>query len=144
MNSLPLQAEIESAFADVALPPDRDLFEFDSEGALDVFRARHWQDIADSELDYHASALGVMSAAGFVHYLPAFMCAALRNPSLGLSDVVIGLLTPPKDDPERPSFATRWNRLDVDQKQTVIAFLRHFEDHGAARSAASVLERHAS
>ena len=144
MNPNPLLAGIESAFANIARPPDHDLFQFGSEGALDVFRGRRWLDVADPELDHHSCALRFLSAAGFAHYLPAFMCAALRNPSSGLADAVIGMLTPPGDDPRRPSFAARWSRFDTAQKQAVIAFLRHHADDCGARSAASILEDHAS
>ena len=135
-----LIAEIETAFSDARRPSDEELFSYDDEGALDILRGRRWQDVPDDELDYHSCALATLSAHGFAYFLPAFMRAALRHPHLGFSDAVVQALTPPNDDPARPSFAARWTLLSVPQRTAAVAFLHaqqssHPFDLGPAISA---------
>src|SRR5687768_6105693 len=88
-------------------PPTGELFESDSEGADEVFRGRFWHEVSVSQLDYHASALRQFTPEAFVYYLPAFLLASLSNENLGLTDIVIDVLSPPKNDPSRPVFKRR-------------------------------------
>ncbi len=95
-----------------------------------------------SDLDRHAFALHAFSPTAFVYYLPAYMLAALENENLGLSDNLIDCLSPPKNDPLRPSFANRWLSLTPLQQQAVTGFLLHFAHRNpiAIQAAVSALE----
>jgi hypothetical protein len=137
-----LSSQIEHVFANAARPLAGNLFEGDSEGADELFRAREWHDLRSSELDYHSFALRVFSPAAFAYYLPAFMIAALENESLGLADVLIDCLSPPSNNPSRPSFARRWSCLTQQQQAAVIAFMQHFSHRNpiAIQATVSALE----
>jgi uncharacterized protein DUF6714 len=137
-------AQIRNAFTS-SNPPTAELFEGDSEGADEVFRGRRWNEISLTQLDYHSSALRQFTPEAFAYYLPAFMLAALANESLGLSDAVIDALSPPKNEPGRPSFQRRWSKLTSPQRGAAIAYLRHFEHRNpvAIQALVSSLEAHA-
>ncbi len=124
-----LLQRIEDAFPSEPRPGNHIIFASDSEGAEKIFNGCSWKDIPAEKLDYHSSILHVFSTIGFAYYLPAFMITALQHPDLGVVTALITNLTPPKFDPNRPSFADRWNLLNRVQKQCAIAFLRHFRDY---------------
>jgi hypothetical protein len=122
-----LETEIQAAFADGIRPADEELFEMDSEGALEALRDRTWTEVSPAEADYHSFALLAFAPAGFAYFLPAFLLAAVRREDLGVSDAVVDCLSPPKGNPTRPSFARRWERLSQNQKVVCVRVLRHFE-----------------
>ena len=121
-----LASEINAAFGRTAAPSAAALFETDSEGALEAFAGKQWQDIDPEVAHYHCFALTAFSPIGFAYYLPAFMLGALSMPNTGLVDATIDALSPPKNNPSRPSFMRRWERLSAVQKSAVVNFLRHF------------------
>jgi len=139
---MPLSSQIEHAFANVPLPLGCDVFESDSEGADELFRGRERHDLRGSDLDYHSFALRAFSPAAFAYYLPAFMIAALEDEGLGLADVLIDCLSPPSNNPSRPSFARRWLSLTRQQQAVVIAFMQHFSHRNpiAIQATVSALE----
>ena len=138
-----LEAEIEVVFAQSVRPDDEELFEIDSEGALEMLRGRSWREVNAADADYHSFALVAFSPRGFAYFLPAFMLAALRQESLGVSDRVIDSLSPPKGNAARPSFARRWQCLTQKQKAVAVQFLRHFQKRNplAIGAAIAALER---
>lgn len=142
-----LAAEINAAFEGSAAPSAAALFEADSEGALEAFAGKLWQDIEPDVAHYHCFALTVFSPTGFAYYLPAFMLGALRMPNTGIVDATIDSLCPPKNNPSRPSFARRWERLSALQQRAVVNFLRHFSERnpyavGAAIDALIASNKH--
>lgn len=118
--------EIRENFKGVARPNDADIFEHDAEDAEADFFGRSWSELSAHSLDYHAHALSRFSPVGFHYFLPAFMIAAVEHPELGLKDVVLASLCPPKGATSRLPFARHWALLDENQRQTAIRFLRHF------------------
>ena len=122
-----LETDIQAAWVHVPRPRDEELFETDSEGALEAMRGLSWSEIDTALVDYHYFALAAFAPQGFAYFLPAFMLAALRNENLGVADYVVDVLSPPKGNPARPSFARRWQLLTRQQKRVVVDFLRHFE-----------------
>lgn len=130
MDRIELLEAIRAAFVDTLRPSDGDMFVCDSEGAVDAFVGKTWQQLDDVKIDYHSAALGYFSATAFVYFLPAFMSAGIRNPNLGVSDQVIWRLTPPKMDVLRQSYFNRWKLFSSPQRAVIVEFVRHLETRG--------------
>jgi hypothetical protein len=101
---------------------------YDDEGINEFFGNRAWQSIADpSELRFHTSALMFFTAEAFHYFLPSFMIAGIKSPDDcgDVVDATVRSLTPPKMDPNRPSFTERWSLFSTDQRIATVGFLSH-------------------
>ena len=100
---------------------------YDDEGINDFFGGRGWREINSADLSYHSAALTFFTAEAFHYFLPSFMIAGIEFPEefSGIIDAIISNLTPPKLDPERPSFMERWKLFSPEQKQVTVDFLSY-------------------
>lgn len=80
-----LIAEITAAFQAEPYPGDASILS-DNSGSrpeclevLDAFRGHRWQAVPGEVLATQRASLSCMSKAGFKYYLPAFLCAPLRD-----------------------------------------------------------------
>jgi hypothetical protein len=96
------------------------------EGTAEYFRGRSWRDCSTKDLMRHDFALLAFTPRAFAYFLPAFLVASLDHPKRAPIDHVILVLTPPKNDPRRPSFWRRWSLLTPAQRQVVVDCLRYW------------------
>jgi hypothetical protein len=139
-----LAAEVTAAFTDTQYPvgdaisqnPEND------EGTADYFRDKSWHDIPRPDLIGQDFALVAFTPAAFAYFLPAFLIAGLESPDHGPLDSLIFALTPPKNNPKRPSYWRWWSLLSPQQRRVVIKCLRHWDSarSGALSLAATSLE----
>lgn len=110
-------------------PPSSDLFSTSrTEGAYELLGNVQWEQLSTSSLQHHSASVNFLSAEGFAYFLPAFMLAALSEPGIACS--VLSRLSPPKDDPFRPSHAAWWQLLSRQQQLAVISFIEHLQAQG--------------
>src|SRR4029450_8120721 len=106
-----LVARSTRAFETVPYPAGTSLCAvYDDEGNNEFFSNRTWQSIGPLELASHTSALSFFTAQAYHSFLPSFMIAGVKFPrDCGeLARAVAFSLTPPKMNPNRPSFISRW------------------------------------
>lgn len=127
-----LHAEIATAFRDLPYPGDAAISatDYDDEGTSRHFVGTRWQDHQFPELEHFTASLHFFTPSAFAFFLPAFLVAACENPNSGLADAVARCLSPPKNDPSRPSYALWWSCLNAVQQRAVIAVLRELEAKG--------------
>lgn len=124
-----LAIEVDKAFADARCPagdavaqaPEND------EGTAEYFRGKHWRDIDRSDLMRRRFALVAFTPVAFAHFLPAYLLACLESPDRAPLDSLLPALTPPKNNPKRPSYWAWWSLLSADQRRVVIKCLRHWD-----------------
>jgi hypothetical protein len=83
--------------------------------------------MTDEEVAGSYAAPSFLSAAGFRHFLPAYMCHALRNPDSGAAYVsgTIWHLDPSLYAPTIEEFTrSKFELFDDAQRKAVIAFLQ--------------------
>ena len=128
--------QIEAAFADAPRPPDPDLAHspgHDHDFEL-LYRYAHWRDVPDATLERQDAALAFLGAAGFHHFLPAYMSYALRHPGSAWFAVesAVNALAPGSGD-LRAFSVSKYAELDAAQRGAVLTFLetmRERDDFG--------------
>lgn len=105
MNPQALIAEITAAFHEEPYPGDENIV-YDNTGThseceeiREAFKGHRWQQVPDEVLSMENTGLSCMSEQGFKYYLPAFMCALLRDRTIvgGGIDMVILMLKLPTE-----------------------------------------------
>ena len=139
--SAPLVTTIEEAFRCAEYPGDFAIATptYDDEGTTEHFCRTHWKDHSGDNLESFTSSITFFTPEAFAFYLPAFMIAALRNPSSGIGSSLVYRLCPPKADLHRPSFLAWWARLSGPQQGTVVAFLRELQERNESVPELAVL-----
>jgi hypothetical protein len=139
-----LAIEISEAFADRQRPQTGSVSENpeNDDGTAQFFEGNSWQDLAPAHLMKHRSALSFFAPSAFAYFLPAFLKAAIETGNLDLIDAVVSAVTPPTNNPKRPSYWRWWTLLTSSQQRVVIKCLRHWDslEHGKLQSAANALE----
>jgi hypothetical protein len=143
-NARALAISISRAFADVRCPSADHISETpgNDDDTAKYFADRPWQSLTESHLMKHRSALSFFTPSAFVYFLPAFLKVALEGGNLDLIGETVTAVTPPKNNPKRPSYSRWWTLLSASQQRVVIACLRHWDslEHGKLESAAAALE----
>ena len=139
-----LAIEITEAFADRQRPPAGSLSEAptNDDGTAHFFADKSWEDLTAAHLMKHRSALSFFTPSAFAYFLPAFLNAAAETGDVDLIDAVVSAVTPPKNNPRRPSYWRWWALLTSSQQRVVIKCLRHWDslEHGNLQAAADALE----
>jgi hypothetical protein len=139
-----LASEILRAFTDRQRPPAESLSQTpgNDDGTAGFFADKSWQDLTAAHLMEHRSALSFFTPSALAYFLPAFLKAAVETGDVDLVDAVVSTVTPPKNNPKRPSYWRWWTLLTPSQQRVVIECLRHWDslEHGNLESAADALE----
>ena len=139
-----LAMEISEVFADRQRPSAGSLSEVpgNDDGTAQFFANRSWQDLTAGQLMKRRSSLSFFTPSAFTYFLPAFLKAAAETANLDLIDAVVSAVTPPKNNPKRPSYWRWWALLTPSQQRVVIKCLRHWDslEHAKLESAANALE----
>jgi hypothetical protein len=136
-------AAIEAAFADVARPADDELLhprcldDGDIQGLSGVAR---WQDLDDATIEREYAALSFLSAAGFRHFLPAYLRWVLTHEDHG--EAVIGAtlaaLDPDRYGDDLAAFQrSKYVSLTEEQRAAIAAFVRAMAGHDEIGGAAA-------
>ena len=123
-------AAIEAAFRDQERPSDADLLHprcFDDMDLEGLYPISHWTEMTDADVVGCYASLSFLSAAGFRHFLPAYMRFVLRNPESAEAVVssTIWALDPTIHEGDLADFArSKYELLADAQRRAVVAFLR--------------------
>jgi uncharacterized protein DUF6714 len=136
---LELAQKIENAFANTTYPGDNNM------GASDVDELvgqRDWRQVPLKTLLWNQTDMQTFSPQAFHFYVPAFLCAVLRNPEAeDMADSIIYELTPSSPGESIKSIAEWAFPLFSDQQKAVILeFLQMYEDLSPG-SAFNLLDR---
>ena len=130
-------AQIEEAFADAPRPSDEDLLHercMDDNDIVHLYPVEHWRDMPDDLVESEYAALAFLSPDGFRHYIPAFMCFALRRLDSGAAavDSTIWSLAPVfyEDESLNDFSVSKLSTLTDEQRVAVIAFLEAVRELG--------------
>ncbi len=138
-----LAIEVDRAFADARYPAGDAISQApeNDEGTAEYFKGKHWRDIDRSDLMRRRFALVAFTPAAFAYFLPTYLLACLESDRAPL-DSLLPALTPPKNNPKRPSYWAWWSLLSADQRRVVIKCLRHWDlaEAGSLSMAATSLE----
>jgi hypothetical protein len=127
-------AMVETAFADVPRPADDELLHEDCGDGTDLeslYPIASWREMADDVAIGSYAAPSFLSPAGFRHFLPAYLCFALRHPNSGEACVsgIIWSLDPTLVGPEVRAFGrSKFTLLDDAQRATIASFLQAMTD----------------
>ena len=83
-------ARIDAAFADAPRPANEDLLHercFDDNDIRRLYPVAHWKRLPDELIESEYAALSFLSAAGFRHFIPAYMGFALRHLDSGAAAI---------------------------------------------------------
>jgi hypothetical protein len=122
---------IAAAFDAVPRPANNDLLHpmcMDDVDILTLYDVADWRDLTGEMVEYEYAALNVLSPAGFRHFLPAYLCFALRHPESGAAviETTIRALTPTSFYDE--SFITsKFVLLNEEQCAVIVAFLEYMD-----------------
>ena len=138
-----LAIEVNKAFADVRYPLHDPIYQApeNDEGTAEYFRGRNWRDVDRSDLMRRRFALVAFTPAAFAYFLPTYLLACLESDHAPL-DSLLPALTPPKNNPKRPSYWAWWSLLSSNQRRVVIQCLRYWDraESGLLSMAATSLE----
>jgi len=119
---------------------------FDDNDLVRLYEVAHWSELPDAVVESEYAALSFLSAAGFRHFIPAYMGFALRHLDSGAAAVesTIWSLSPEiYDDPGLGEFArSKFVLLDDRQRAAATGFLetvRTLGDEYHARDAERAL-----
>ena len=139
-----LAMEVSRTFADVPRPPTDGISETpgNDDGTAEHFADRLWQELTEPHLMKHRYALSFCTPSAFAYFLPAFLKVALESGNVDLIGETITAVTPPKNNPKRPSYWRWWTLLTASQQRVIIKCLRHWDSlkHGELQPAANALE----
>lgn len=99
-----LVARITKAFEDMP-PPVGQVISVetqDDEGTTEYFLGTRWQEHTPESLQ-NFTALSFFTPEAFCYYLPAYILAAMKQPSSGIADSLIEYLCPPKKTQSVPA-----------------------------------------
>jgi hypothetical protein len=130
--SAKLVAAVKAAFADLGAPPADGISEvpWNDEGTTEFFTGKPWQGHTPEALNQHSFALLAFTPEAFHYYLPAFLIASLEAPDEAPVDSVISAISPPKDNPKRPSFWRRWSLFSPTQRRVIVECLKYWSGEG--------------
>jgi hypothetical protein len=122
MTFFPRIAEqIEAAFTNVPRPPNRDLLDpssYDDGDAQSLYTVEHWREAADADVQREWAALFFLSAAGFQHFLPAYMLWSLHHAESGAAVIETTVLS------LTPAYSLKkFAAFDDAQRAAVVSFL---------------------
>ena len=140
MQDAAFLAEIESAFPAKRLPPDAPVTAYVDEDTERQFAGTGWREHDPASIASMTHSLSFFSPPALVHFLPAYLRAALLLADSGVADALLARLRPPKGDMTRPSFLRWWALLDDSQRDVIcriVARLAAPDDHDARALAAA-------
>lgn len=126
--------QLDAAFADAPRPANEDLLHeqcFDDGDIAALYGIGHWRDVPDDIVEREYAALSFLSAAGFRHFIPAYMSWVLRHPKspAAVVDSTLWALAPSRNPPELVAFAlSKFMLLDEAQRAAIAAFLEALKD----------------
>jgi hypothetical protein len=137
-------AAIEAAFGNEKRPANDELLHPDCADDMDlehIYPIPHWRDMADEDVIAGYASLSFFSAAGFRHFIPAYMLFVLRHPESPEAVVssTIWAFDPTIYETNLRDFvASKFALLDGDQRTAIAAFLEAMSEHDpdAARARA--------
>jgi hypothetical protein len=149
-EAFPLEPRPPMTLAQAHLADDslaREITDVEWNVAADSDGDKTWRDYSDDDLLARRSALAHLEPDGFVYYLPAFLCFALRhykdewiNQAWSLSGSAVFFVT------ERsPYMLTRYERFTAAQRNSVVTFLEFIARKGQwseAQQAEKALKRY--
>jgi hypothetical protein len=133
-------ARIEFAFAHVPRPGDTELAEpgADESAVAELEAVDDWHELADGAIERSAGALTDLSAAGFRHYLPAYMRWICRHgddrPDSPVLAATFAALTPDQDE-EGAHLSGKLSLLGAEQTACIAAFFDRVAHHPGAQDA---------
>jgi uncharacterized protein DUF6714 len=138
-------ARVEAAFAGVSRPTNADLLHPDCADDMDIehlYAVTDWRALAGEEVIGGYAALAFLSAAGFRHFVPAYLLWVLADPESGeavVDSTVWAFHAEMYPESLRPFVRSKWALLDPAQRDAVAVFLEamtpHHADAGAALAA---------
>jgi len=93
-----------------------------------ALEGKRWSEIPDETLCFHHDALGFLSPVGVRYLLPAFMVAAIDHPSSPVVDVLVDLLTRPREPREEQVFVETMSAFTDSQRAAIRSFLEYLRD----------------
>jgi hypothetical protein len=134
-------AIIEEAFADAPRPPNDALLHpacADDMDIVHLYDIAHWRDLGGDDVIGGYASLGFLSAAGFRHFLPAYLLWVLRHPDSpeAVVDSTVWSLCPSVAPADLRDFVrSKYELLDDAQRRAVVVFLEAMADHPDAAAA---------
>jgi len=126
--------KVEDAFANAPRPPNEALLHPQSMDDMDLkplYAIAHWKDMTEADVIDAYAAPSFLSAAGFRHFLPAYMGHALENPDSPqayVSSTIWGL-DPSLYDEKIAAYArSKYELFDGAQRAAIVAFLEAMRD----------------
>jgi hypothetical protein len=120
---------VEVAFRDAPRPTNSELLHPRSADDMDLvslYDIENWRDMTDEDVIGAYAALSFLSAAGFRHFVPAFMSYSLRNPNSAeavVSSTVWGFDPSLYDEKLAHYVRSKYELLEPDERHAVAAFL---------------------
>ena len=136
--------EVELAFADAPRPANDDLLHplCADDGDIQAFYPiPRWQDVPDEVLEREYAALSFLSAAGFRHFLPAYLRYVLRHDDEGQAVIgsTLAALDPGRFGDELERFQrSKYVELTEPERAAIAAFVGAMGDHDEIGDAVSV------
>ena len=125
---------IDSAFPAQRLSPGAPVTAYVDEDTERQFGGTEWREHDPASIASMTHSLNFFSPPALVHFLPAYLRAALLLPDSGVADALVARLRPPKGDAARPSFLRWWALLDDSQREVICRFITLLaapDDHDA-------------
>ncbi len=123
---------IESAFADVPYPGDRNIgSDPDYWECAEInghFGGRHWKDVPRDILQYHQHDHPFFSPAGMHYYLPTYLIAALDRFGDTLEFTFYEINPPAEGHKHREDWAKRYDPMTPAQKNAIRMWLGYLRD----------------
>ncbi|MFN9730453.1 MAG: DUF6714 family protein [Pseudomonadota bacterium] len=91
------------------------------------FGSRRWETIPLGEVKNWTDEIHEFTTEAVAYFLPAYLLAALREPSGGVASLLSDFLLPPKGGRLRASYGAWWHALTELQKRAVLMFIREFD-----------------
>ena len=126
---------VERVFATVPRPANAELLHpqcFDDGDIQALYAFDRWQDVPDAILEREYAALAFLSAAGFRHFLPAYLRFVLSHDDEGQAVIgsTLAALDPARYDDELEAFQrSKYVLLTDDERAAIAAFVRTMADH---------------
>lgn len=134
--------QVEAAFADVPRPTNADLLHPNCADDMDIehlYAVTDWRALTGDEVVGGYAALGFLSAAGFRHFVPAYLLWVLAHPESGeavVDSTVWAFHAEMYTESLRPFVRSKWALLDPPQRHAVSAFLVAMTPHHTDAAAA--------
>jgi hypothetical protein len=128
-------AEIERVFADVPRPPNDELLHprcFDDGDIRALYGIDRWQEVPEGIVEREYAALSFLSAAGFRHFVPAYLRWVLAHDDEGQAVIgsTLSALDPGRFGEELEDFQrSKYELLTEAERQAIGAFVRAMAGH---------------